>query len=975
MTAVNPGGRTPSSARHLILLALLFASSSAFAQIKLKLGSDFQFCRSEITQQTCVQVPIIIEDPTGGLDLVQLFATIVLEGDTINLVNDSGGEYTVTNFRPSPSSTTGIANPGVDLANPGNSPASPSCGVIRNQATEGTGPAIDFVTNSSGFILLSNSASSATINDAKQVSFFDLGGTGFFSTTQDEDVLIGVLELPVIANPNAGTITVRATTNAEFNQSNFYETTGGGGLTLLDISEASITIDLTEAPVITTHPTDQSNICTGDVVNFSVVSNTAGSLSYQWQKDTVDIPGATNSSYSIANVALADAGSYRCVITNNCGSTTSNAASLTVQSGVSVDSQPQNASVCDGDPAQFSVTVSGAGPITYQWRKDTVNIGGATGSTYNIASASAGDEGSYDCLITSPCGTITSTAATLSVTSGLAVDTHPNGATECPGANVSFTVAASGEGSLTYQWRKDTVNLPGETSATLSLTNIDAADAGAYSCVIGNGCTTVTSNDATLTVNEEVSIQTQPQAAAVCPGNDTSFTVMAQGTGVLTYQWQKDTVNIPGATSATLNLTGVDGDDVASYRCVITNVCGSLTSNAANLTLQAGVSVDSQPQNTTVCNGDPAQFSVSVSGAGSVTYQWRKNTVDIPGATGSTYNIADADEADEGSYDCVINSDCGNATSTAATLTVTTDLAIDTQPNNAQDCPGDNASFTVVASGDGSFTYQWRKDTVDLPGETSATLSLANIDADDAGAYSCVVSNGCTSVTSNDGTLTVLDLVTIQTQPQSVVACPGENASFTVVAQGSGTLTYQWRKDNVNIPGATSATFSLTPVQAGDSGSYTCVVSGACDSATTAPATLVGDLEATITNGDIAQGLSVITLNSQVDCGEPDFSYSWTEVGDPTVLGTQATLALSPAPQATTTYEVEVTDATSASVTDRVTVLVSPISLDADGNGFNTIADLWFVGQGWPDDLDFDVDEDDLLTVLDLLYINLGDPE
>jgi hypothetical protein len=229
-------------------------------------------------------------------------------------------------------------------------------------------------------------------------------------------------------------------------------------------------------------------------------------FTYQWRKDAIDIPGATSATYNITTVLVADAGSYDCVISNACGNATSSAAALAVNNSASVASNPSSQTICSGLPASFSVTVSGTAPITYQWRKDAVDIGGATASTYTIATALAGDTGAYDCVVTNACGSATSSAAALLVQDSPSIGTQPLAQSHPAGSAATFVVAATGTAPLTYQWRKDASNLSnvgsisGATTPSLSISPLGIADAGEYDCVITNPCGTTTSNAATLTI-------------------------------------------------------------------------------------------------------------------------------------------------------------------------------------------------------------------------------------------------------------------------------------------------------------------------------------------------------------------------------------------------------------------------------------------------------------------------------------------
>ncbi len=335
------------------------------------------------------------------------------------------------------------------------------------------------------------------------------------------------------------------------------------------------------------------------------------------------------------------------------------------------------------------------------------------------------------------------------------------------------------------------------------------------------------------------SFTTNPASANVCEGTGVSFTVAAAGTAPITYQWRKNGIDIAGATGTTYSIPAPVAGDAGSYDCVATNACGSATSSAATLTVRVAPAFTTNPSPATVCAGEPASFTAAASGTGPVTFQWRRNGAPIGGATSATYSIPAAGPGDAGSYDCIATNSCGSALSNSAALTVRTPPAITSQPGNQSVCVGDGASFSVAASGSATLTYQWRKDGFDIPGATADTYTIGAAALADAGVYDCVVSNTCGSATSDAATLSTGASVAIDTQPGNQSAAAGGSASFTVGASGAGPLSYQWRKDGSDIPGANDATLTIDPVNTGDAGSYDCVVSGACGPAqTTEAATL-----------------------------------------------------------------------------------------------------------------------------------------
>ncbi len=166
---------------------------------------------------------------------------------------------------------------------------------------------------------------------------------------------------------------------------------------------------------------------------------------------------------------------------------------------------------------------------------------------------------------------------------------------------------------------------------------------------------------------------TQPASQSVAVGQSVTFSIGASGSG-LSYQWQKNGVNISGATSASYTIASPQAADAASYSVLVTS--GSITAASAPATLGVGsalpsnpISITTQPASQTVTAGQSASFTVAATGAG-LSYQWQKAGTPISGATSATYSIASAQSNDAGSYTVVISASGNSATSAAATLTV-----------------------------------------------------------------------------------------------------------------------------------------------------------------------------------------------------------------------------------------------------------------------------------------------------------------
>jgi hypothetical protein len=168
--------------------------------------------------------------------------------------------------------------------------------------------------------------------------------------------------------------------------------------------------------------------------------------------------------------------------------------------------QPGDQAVTAGQTATFSVAASGTAPLSYQWRKNTASISGATAASYTTPATTAGDTGSkFDVVVSNSAGNITSTRATLTVNSASAtptISTQPVNQTVTAGQTATFSVVAAGTAPLTYQWQKNGSTISGATATSYTTPVTTTADSGElFRVVVSNSAGNVTSNSATLTVN------------------------------------------------------------------------------------------------------------------------------------------------------------------------------------------------------------------------------------------------------------------------------------------------------------------------------------------------------------------------------------------------------------------------------------------------------------------------------------------
>jgi pectate lyase len=637
------------------------------------------------------------------------------------------------------------------------------------------------------------------------------------------------------------------------------------------------------APVISAQPTftgGQTSLTAnaGTATALSVTATGTG-LTYQWKKQGVDVSGATSSTLNFASLLGTDSGTYTVVVSNAGGSVTSNAASLNVVA-------PGGAYTPDGFAA--SVTGGAAGPTVNVSTAATLRqyAEAAASSPYTIVVSGTIDLGAAGRVNVKSnktikgadtsatiLGTLTIDNATNVIVSNLNVSANTGAAAE----NDGITIAAStnvlvtkctiydctdgnldvvnGSDLVTISWCKfyytrdnghNFSNLIGSSDSDLGTGSYRVSwhhnwwSTGAkqrmlacrfggshmfnnyWDCAGDDYCTEVRNiaemlseynyyngvkdplAKRTALPNDQGKLKTINNVFNACTG---SQLVSSDVVFTPTYSYQlAAAADVPALVMAGAGNVAVDAPAVGT----------AAITGAASVNAGAGITLTAVPTGFTP-----------------TTYQWRFKNADIAGATSSTLTIASAQSTDAGDYSVAIARTGGavvvSARHSLAVNAVAVAPAITTQPVSQTVTEGAGASFTVVASGTAPLTYQWKKGGVDIGGATNATYTIAATVAGDAGSYTVFVSNAAGNATSNAATLTVnaagggAPVITTQPASQNVVA--GSTVTLSVVSSGSS-LTYQWKKNGVDISGATGASLVLSNATTSDAGEYTVVVTG-----------------------------------------------------------------------------------------------------------------------------------------------------
>jgi hypothetical protein len=613
-------------------------------------------------------------------------------------------------------------------------------------------------------------------------------------------------------------------TNASKSDSGGYQVTVWSGCGNLYSSAPLIVLPTT---TIISQSADKA-LCVNDAQSIYVQAQ-GDNLTYQWKKDGNDISNATNSQYSFG-FSSAMVGNYSVLVTGTCGAKTSNPIKLSELLAPSIEIQPASQSICVGNKVEFAVTCTGDG-LTYQWMKNNTDISGATSAKYNMSAVTSNNAGNYAVKITGTCGQpVTSGTASLTVSEALTIKQQPTSQSTCAGKNLSFKVYALGL-NLTYQWKKNGVDIVGALKDNYTVTPAFGDNGSKYSVLVSGCGSSIASNDAVLSVDEPVSITTQPLNVEKCLGEAAKFAVTASGSG-LAYQWYKNTTAITAdANAAEYSFSAVAITDTAHYSVMVSNRCGSVTSNNVVLMANTPTSIKTQPSDQTICVGGTATFTTVASGTG-LTYLWKKGTTTISGATSAIYSKAQTTLDDVGNYSVVVSGNCGSpVTSSTVSLVINNPTVISTQPSDISICPDSSARFTVSATGSG-ITYQWQIQTLgsysDINSDdlfknyNTAQLLIPKVTADIKNAkFKCKITGLCGDPVLSEGKGITLYTTTMPgiTQTGVMYECTQNEVSLTADKDYS---SYKWSPGN-----ATTKTIKTTTP-----GNYTLIATDANGCAT-----------------------------------------------------------------------------------------------------------------------------------------------
>jgi len=393
------------------------------------------------------------------------------------------------------------------------------------------------------------------------------------------------------------------------------------------------TVALTRSPGVALAPQNQS-VFPGDDSLFEVTATGAEPLSYQWQFDGQNLAGQTNRTLLVHDVQAVDIGYYGVVVSSPYGSVTSTVASLVFNQPPVITEQPESQAAWEKERVVFSVSAVGTEPLSYQWRFGGTNQAGQTNNTFALPSVGPGDAGEYSVVVSNVAGQAISSPAWLRIAPTFIVD-NPEAqvvgswipdlafggtygsnylykAKGAGGNHVEYTPPITEAGMYQiYEYhpytRENTTNIPHvitydggsavlEVSQTAGVEQWNLLGAFPLSPAMGHGLRITDAiqeenrragADAALFVMIELPfIHAHPSDRDVSEGDEVELAVTATAIEPFGYQWRKDLLDIPAATSSRLILTNVQPSDSGNYDVRVTNASGSVMSSTAVLSVR-----------------------------------------------------------------------------------------------------------------------------------------------------------------------------------------------------------------------------------------------------------------------------------------------------------------------------------------------------------------------------------------------------
>ncbi|XP_065898770.1 basement membrane-specific heparan sulfate proteoglycan core protein-like isoform X3 [Dysidea avara] len=336
-------------------------------------------------------------------------------------------------------------------------------------------------------------------------------------------------------------------------------------------------------------------------------------------------------------------------------------------------------------------------------------------------------------------------------------------------------------------------------------------------------------------------VTVDPPSQSVEVTHTVKFTATVSGVGKenFTYQWRHNKEDINGETSDTLTIVSVTEDHSGTYECVVKNEFGDcVTSNTSELRTKPTIIAHPHSETVPLASNNEC-LSLACEAEGATSYCWEKEDgssipSDAIGVNSNTLTLVNLTPFHAGNYRCVVGCECDSNISNYATIAINVGTPkFSAQPSSQTVCLTQTATFICSATGY-NVNYQWTIGSGSFPSKVTGIntniLVISDVKSSDDSTYTCTISNGGGSATSDPAQLTVtgLPVVTVDPPSQSVEVTQTVKFTTTVSGVGKENFTYQWRHNKEDINGETSNTLTIVSVTEDHSGTYECVVKNEC---------------------------------------------------------------------------------------------------------------------------------------------------
>ncbi len=611
-------------------------------------------------------------------------------------------------------------------------------------------------------------------------------------------------------------------------------------------TSGQVSLNVNTTAQITAHPSS-GDYCLGEEITLLSTATGTQPIARQWYLNDSPVSDSTESTLTVTTQP-GDTAYYYAAYMNTCGTAYSDSAVISTNMPPAITEQPEPQTVCLHDTLELTIKANGFQPMYFQWQRagadiDDDNASGVNTANLTIENINEGQSGLYSCIAWNDCGEAFSDTVEVEIILPPDIVSQPDALTVCEGEDASMEMIIQGNQPFDFLWIHDESSDTVSTAEVLSLSDIQASDAGNYFCTVSNQCADVTSNAAELEVLTYPEFTTQPVETDACHGDSIALEVQTGGTGPINLMWFKNQSALTSETDSLLEFDPAETLETGYYMCVADNICGITESDEVLVNIGTAPSITWNPVGYDLCENETLELLADAQGE-NVFYQWYVNDQPIPGQNDTSLFMPYVNDSLSGDFYFQAYNGCATVNSDTVAVNIAPAPEIDIG-EDTELCDGDE--LTLSADGD-IQSYSWNN------GEsTSATFTVT-----ETGQHSlaAVGENGCTGY----------DTVSVIFHPYHYVNLPADGSYCgpqTLDAE-EGAYSYSWNT------GSTSSSIEVS-----ESGQYYVTTEGdafGCQYSDTVNLTILEQPEV-----DLGQDQS-ISVDSTLEICSPGeyFMYNWS---------------------------------------------------------------------------------------------------